>query len=61
MKILFMSGYTEDVIRHHGISRGNAAFLQKPFAPNELVRKVRRLLDSPNRDRQRARALIAPA
>jgi CheY-like chemotaxis protein len=53
MKILFMSGYTEDVIRHHGISRGNAAFLQKPFAPNELVRKVRRLLDAgalPNRD-----------
>jgi DNA-binding response OmpR family regulator len=46
MKILFMSGYTEDVIRHHGIPRGNAAFLQKPFAPNELVRKVRRLLDA---------------
>ena len=46
LKILFMSGYTEDVIRHHGISRGNAAFLQKPFAPNELVRRVRRLLDS---------------
>ncbi|MGD1071277.1 MAG: response regulator [Bryobacteraceae bacterium] len=46
MKVLFMSGYTEDVIRHHGISRGNAAFLQKPFAPNELVRRVRRLLDA---------------
>jgi signal transduction histidine kinase len=54
MKILFMSGYTEDVIRHHGISRGNAAFLQKPFAPNELVRRVRRLLDSREAPKQSA-------
>jgi signal transduction histidine kinase len=46
LKILFMSGYTEEVIRHHGISRENVAFLQKPFAPSELVRKVRHLLDT---------------
>lgn len=45
LKILFMSGYTEEVIQHHGISNGNAAFLQKPFAPRDLVRKVRQLLD----------------
>ena len=45
LRVLFMSGYTEDVIRHYGISRRNAAFLQKPFAPSELVRKVRQLLD----------------
>jgi PAS domain S-box-containing protein len=46
LKILFMSGYTEEVIRHHGISRRNATFLQKPFAPSELIRKVRQLLDA---------------
>jgi signal transduction histidine kinase len=45
LKILFMSGYTEEVIQHHGISRSQVAFMQKPFAPSELVRKVRQLLD----------------
>jgi signal transduction histidine kinase len=45
LRILFMSGYTEEVIQHHGVSRGNVAFIQKPFAPSELVRKVRNLLD----------------
>jgi DNA-binding response OmpR family regulator len=45
LKILFMSGYTEDVIRHHGVLRENVAYLQKPFAPSELVRKMRQLLD----------------
>jgi signal transduction histidine kinase len=45
LKVLFMSGYTEEVIQHHGISRSNVAFLQKPFAPGDLVRKVRHLLD----------------
>ncbi len=45
LRILFMSGYTEEVIQLHGISAGSTAFLQKPFAPRELVRKVRHLLD----------------
>ena len=45
LRVLFMSGYTEEVIQHHGVSRANVAFLQKPFAPSELVRKVRSLLD----------------
>ncbi len=45
LKVLFMSGYTEEVIQHHGISSANVAFLQKPFAPGDLVRKVRQLLD----------------
>jgi signal transduction histidine kinase len=45
LRILFMSGYTEEVIQHHGITRASVAFMQKPFAPSELVRKVRQLLD----------------
>ena len=46
LKVLFMSGYTEDVIQHHGIESGNVAFIQKPFAPGNLVRKVRQLIDN---------------
>jgi two-component system cell cycle sensor histidine kinase/response regulator CckA len=45
LKILFMSGYTEEVIQQHGVTDGNSAFLQKPFAPRDLVRTVRQLLD----------------
>lgn len=47
LKILFMSGYTEEVIQHHGIRSGGIGFIQKPFAPSSLVRKVRQLLDFP--------------
>ena len=54
LKVLFMSGYTEEVIQHHGISSSNVAFIQKPFAPGDLVRKVRQLLDG-----ERCRTLTA--
>ena len=46
IKVLFMSGHTQDVILKEGIKAG-AAFLQKPFAPSELAEKVRAILDSP--------------
>jgi signal transduction histidine kinase len=49
LKVLFMSGYTEEVIRDYGVSRANMAFIQKPFAPSELVRKVRQLLQPAQR------------
>jgi CheY-like chemotaxis protein len=48
IKLLFMSGHTQDVILKEGIKAG-AAFLQKPFAPSELAHKVREILDSPGR------------
>jgi PAS domain S-box-containing protein len=44
-KILFMSGYTDDEILRRGVSGHQVAFLQKPFSPDALRRKVRETLD----------------
>jgi len=45
MKILFMSGYIGDDILRQGIQEKDVSFLQKPFAPVTLARKVREILD----------------
>ena len=42
---LYMSGYTSNVIAHHGILSEGTQFLQKPFSPADLARKVREVLD----------------
>ena len=47
LKVLFMSGYTEDVIVHRGVLVPNAAFIQKPFSAEGLAAKVREVLDGP--------------
>jgi YesN/AraC family two-component response regulator len=44
MKVLFISGYTDDAIVNHGFLDENTPFLQKPFTPNTLALKVRELL-----------------
>jgi two-component system cell cycle sensor histidine kinase/response regulator CckA len=45
IKVLFMSGYTSDVIAHRGVLEEGVHFLQKPFSMNDLARKVRDLLN----------------
>ena len=45
IKTLFMSGYSDDVISHHGVLQEGIAFIQKPFSVRDLAARVRQLLD----------------
>ena len=47
MRVLCMSGYTDDSVVRHGVLEGSLAYLQKPITPDSLARKVREVLDAP--------------
>jgi CheY-like chemotaxis protein len=47
MKVLYLSGYADNAVVHHGLLDAGRAFLQKPFSAGTLAHKVREVLDAP--------------
>ncbi len=45
LKVIYMSGYTDDIIAYHGVLPGDVHFLQKPFSVRDVVSKIRKVLD----------------
>jgi two-component system cell cycle sensor histidine kinase/response regulator CckA len=51
MRVLFMTGYTDDVALRRSLAEANTALLPKPFTPDRLLRRVREVLDAPETPR----------
>jgi two-component system, cell cycle sensor histidine kinase and response regulator CckA len=45
LRVIYMSGYTEEAIVHHGVPNSGVAFLHKPFTSDTLGKKIREVLD----------------
>jgi len=45
LKVLYMSGYTDNAIVHHGVLDQGTHFIAKPFNSRDLLKKIRRVLD----------------
>lgn len=54
IKVLFMSGYTDDALAHHGVLGPELSFLEKPFSPSRLAHKVREVIGKSNGHSQSA-------
>ncbi len=53
MRVLYMSGYTDDAVVRHGILEPGLAYVEEPFRPQSLVRKIRESLRAdPNNARK---------
>jgi two-component system cell cycle sensor histidine kinase/response regulator CckA len=50
MRTIYMSGYTDEAITRHGVLEPGVTYVQKPFSPDALVRKVREVLDEDEED-----------
>jgi len=48
-RVLYMSGYTDDAIFHHGVLEPGTAFIQKPFTPETLEASIRQVLGAPRK------------
>lgn len=49
MRVLYVSGYSDDTMVQQGVPSAGIHFLQKPILPDSLARKVRHVLDAPGR------------
>lgn len=48
LKVLYVSRYTADALRRHGVEDAGITLLSKPFPPEQLAQRVREVLDSPS-------------
>ena len=46
LRVVFMSGYTDEELRRHGVLGATDYFVEKPFTPESLARRVREVLDN---------------